>query len=320
MPLQVDELTVTVVILMIERPPKSLRSKDEILARWASHGSKFVRIHPGGMTVDEHEIRDIAVPKLRQSKAAGARNLKTSAVAAVLRIVSIRRQNRIGRCAENGRKCGIGVLGLFVNGQGPIKTLRATVGECIDDFAVMIRRGAQKYVPNQIIPFCRRRIAPLLQPGSSEISAQTRKCGLIYRELAFLVKKMAIVVIAVHRSGVPDLFEIVDAVRTSPAFSCTLERGQKHGRENGDDGDDHQQFDQGEFLTHFPSLSGSEEVFGRLIVVVGFAGCGRALHELAEVCFGKFGGLVGELFHRSSPYALKNRTLSTLPSVKNSSA
>ena len=44
------------------------------------------------------------------------------------------------------------------------------------------------------------------------------------------------------------------------------------------------------------------EVFGALIVVLGLSGSGSALHELSEVRFGKFGGIVGELFHRSSPY------------------
>jgi len=46
--------------------------------------------------------------------------------------------------------------------------------------------------------------------------------------------------------GQADLLEVVDALRPPGRLACGLDRRQQQRDQDGDDGDDHQQLDQGE--------------------------------------------------------------------------
>jgi hypothetical protein len=54
------------------------------------------------------------------------------------------------------------------------------------------------------------------------------------------------VVRSVKVHGITDLAHVVQALDTAGAFLGAAQRRQQHRRQNGDDGDDHQQFNQGE--------------------------------------------------------------------------
>jgi hypothetical protein len=54
-----------------------------------------------------------------------------------------------------------------------------------------------------------------------------------------------------------DLLQVVDALGTSGGFSRRLHGGQQKGDQNRDDGDHHQQFDQGEPSVNTDGSGGS---------------------------------------------------------------
>ena len=60
------------------------------------------------------------------------------------------------------------------------------------------------------------------------------------------VRKMAVVVIEINHEREADLFEIGNARRLLGLLLGATQRGQQQPGEDRDDGDDHQQFDQGE--------------------------------------------------------------------------
>jgi len=56
------------------------------------------------------------------------------------------------------------------------------------------------------------------------------------------------------RKPQPELFQVVDAVRTAGPFPRLVQRGQQHRCQDGDDGDDDKKFNQGKMLLHEPVL------------------------------------------------------------------
>ena len=60
------------------------------------------------------------------------------------------------------------------------------------------------------------------------------------------IGKHLIVVIQIHVEREPPLPEVAETGDAVGLFLGLGQRRQKHGRQNGDDGDDHQQFDQRE--------------------------------------------------------------------------
>ena len=57
-------------------------------------------------------------------------------------------------------------------------------------------------------------------------------------------RQQIIVVVRIHRNGCAGLLEFAGAVDLLGFFLCARQRRQQHGRENRDDGDDHEQFNQ----------------------------------------------------------------------------
>ena len=63
-------------------------------------------------------------------------------------------------------------------------------------------------------------------------------------------QEVVVVVVGVEDLAKLELLEVVDAADGAGLLPGLGERGQKHGGKNRDDGDDHQQFNQGECLLH----------------------------------------------------------------------
>ena len=70
--------------------------------------------------------------------------------------------------------------------------------------------------------------------------------GLVFDEAEHVV-----VVLLVHAHAEGDLLQVVDAADGTGLLAGFREGGQQHGGENGDDGDDHQQLDEGEMTRFF---------------------------------------------------------------------
>ena len=69
------------------------------------------------------------------------------------------------------------------------------------------------------------------------------------------VEHGAVTVFRVHGDGQAELFEVADAGSGAGLFAGLGQCGQQHGGENCDDGDNHQQLDQGEVKEAFHGLS-----------------------------------------------------------------
>ena len=76
----------------------------------------------------------------------------------------------------------------------------------------------------------------------------TKRCIQAGADVAVraLVGKDFVVVILIHEEGIAPLLDVVQATYGFGLFFRLGERRQQHGRENGDDGDDHQQFNERE--------------------------------------------------------------------------
>src|ERR1051325_1805192 len=59
-------------------------------------------------------------------------------------------------------------------------------------------------------------------------------------------RQVAVVLVGVHHYREAELTHVVEAANPLSRFLGRPERGQKHARENSNDGDDHEQFDEGE--------------------------------------------------------------------------
>ena len=81
-----------------------------------------------------------------------------------------------------------------------------------------------------------REVLPTVDPARIRISSAAVLVG----------RQGAIVIIWIHRPCQRQLFDVGHALDGLGSLLGARQGGQKQGRQDGDDGDDHQQFDQGE--------------------------------------------------------------------------
>ena len=70
--------------------------------------------------------------------------------------------------------------------------------------------------------------------------------SLVPRTISCVIRETSVVVASIHVNGNAPLFQVAGALNIERPGFGPVERGQQQARENGDDGDHHQQLDQRE--------------------------------------------------------------------------
>ena len=138
--------------------------------------------------------------------------------------------------------------------------------------------------------------------------------------------KPTLVVVFVHMKNNIQLFEAVDAVCLLALFLGTSQRRQEHRSEDGDNGDDHQQLNQGETLLH-SYFSFRLHLFvvyfvnADIILFICFFEIGRPIGPLRPSCsliaWATSAGEISSAFFTSTlaPFSTRNSTIPKLPDL-----